>query len=151
VATEELAGLRARLEASAAASWPPELLLRRWEYELEVAPRDVDETLLDRLLALAPYGMSNPNPMLRVGPLTVAGPPRVFGEGHLRAVARGDDGGTVRLLLWRRGETESAPALPQRLEALGQLEWDGFLQAPVLELAAFRACAAATEAAAAGA
>ena len=138
VATDRLDQLRARLERQASASWPPELLARRYEYELEVAPRDVDESLLDRLLALEPYGMSNPNPVLRVGPLTLQGEPRVFGKGHLRALARGDDGGAVRLLRWRRGEPETAPALPERLEVLGQLEWDSFLQAPVLEVVAMR-------------
>ena len=138
VAADRLPELRARLERQASASWPPELLERRYEYELEVAPRAVDEPLLDRLLALEPHGMGNPNPVLRVGPLTLQGAPRVFGQGHLRALARGDDGGVVRLLRWRRGEPETAPALPERLEVLGQLEWDSFLQAPVLEVVAMR-------------
>jgi single-stranded-DNA-specific exonuclease len=137
-ATASLSDLRARLEAHAAAQWPAELLVRRHEYELEVAARAVDEDLLDRLLVLEPHGMSNPSPLLRVGPLTLEGPLRVFGQGHLRASARGDDGGIVRLLQWRRGESETAPTLPDRLEVLGQLEWDGFLQAPVLEIAAYR-------------
>jgi single-stranded-DNA-specific exonuclease len=145
VGADRLPDLRARLESRAAASFAPELLQRRYEYELEVAPRGVDESLLDRLLALEPHGMGNPNPLLRVGPLTLQGSPRVFGQGHLRATARGDDGGVVRLLQWRRGETETAPALPERLEVLGQLEWDGFLQAPVLELVATRALAATGE------
>jgi single-stranded-DNA-specific exonuclease len=138
VAVDRLPDLRARLEQRASASWPPELLQRRYEYELEVAPRAVDEPLLDRLLALEPHGMGNPNPVLRVGPLTLQGAPRVFGQGHQRALARGDDGGVVRLLQWRRGESETAPALPERLEVLGQLEWDSFLQAPVLEVVATR-------------
>jgi single-stranded-DNA-specific exonuclease len=138
VAAGGLHDLRARLEATASADWPPELLARRYEYELEIAPGAVDESLLDRLLALEPHGAGNPNPVLRVGPLTLEGPPRTFGQGHLRAQARGDDGGLVRLLMWRRGETETAPALPERFEVLGQLEWDGFLQAPVLEVIASR-------------
>jgi single-stranded-DNA-specific exonuclease len=139
VAADRLPELRTRLEERAAASWPPELLTRRYEYELEVPPRGVDESLLDRLLAFEPHGTANPNPMLRVGPLTLQGAPRVFGQGHLRATARGDDGGVVRLLQWKRGESETAPTLPERFEVLGQLEWDGFLQAPVLEVAAVRA------------
>jgi single-stranded-DNA-specific exonuclease len=145
VAADRLPDLRARLERHATASWPPELLQRRYEYELEVSPRGLDESLLDRLLALEPHGMGNPNPLLRVGPLTLQGPPRVFGQGHVRALARGDDGGVVRLLQWRRGETETAAALPERLEVLGQLEWDSFLQAPVLEVTATRAHVATDE------
>jgi len=61
----------------------------------------------------------------------------------------------VRLLQWRRGEagrggvdgeTESVSTLPERLEVLGQLEWDGFLQAPVLEVVAERPARAAERA-----
>ena len=144
VAADSLPELRARLEASAAAAWPPELLARRYEYELEVAPREVDEALLDRLRLLEPFGAGNPSPLLRVGPLTIEGAPRIFGKGHLDAQARGDDGGLVRLLLWCRGDSDAAPALPERLEVLGQLEWDSFLQAPVLEVTASRPHGAAT-------
>jgi single-stranded-DNA-specific exonuclease len=142
VAAAKLPDLRARLEAAAAGSWPPELLLRRHEYELEVAPRAVDVSLLERLLALHPHGMGNPHPVLRVGPLTLEGVPRVFGQGHVRAHARGDDGGAVRLLIWHRGEPESTVTLPQRLEVLAQLEWDSYAQAPVLEVTASRAAPA---------
>jgi single-stranded-DNA-specific exonuclease len=134
----KLAEVRARLESAAAASWPVELLQRRHEYELEVAPRAVDENLLERLLALQPHGMGNPHPVLRVGPLTLDGPPRVFGQGHLRALARGDDGGAVRLLLWHRDPSEAAATLPERLEVLAQLDWDSYAQAPVLEVVASR-------------
>ena len=140
VRVERLPDLRSRLEAAAAAVWPPELLRRRHEYELEIAPRAVDESLLESLLALQPHGMGNPHPLLRVGPLTLDGAPRSFGQGHVSARARGDDGGSVRLLRWRRGDTESAPALPERLEVLAQLDWDGYAQAPVLEVVACRAC-----------
>jgi hypothetical protein len=52
----------------------------------------------------------------------------------------------VRLLQWQRGEAETAPALPERLEVLGQVEWDSFLQAPVLEVVATRPLAAQREA-----
>jgi single-stranded-DNA-specific exonuclease len=142
VVASRLPELRARMEAAGAAAWPPELLERRHEYELEVAPRAVDETLLERLLVLQPHGMGNPHPVLRVGPLRIEGPPRPFGQGHLRALARGDDGGLVRLLLWRRGDAETAPPLPERLEVLAQLDWDSFAQAPVLEVMASRPVAA---------
>jgi single-stranded-DNA-specific exonuclease len=150
VAAAKLPDLRARLELMAATSWPPELLLRRHEYELEVAPCAVDEALLERLVALQPHGMGNPHPILRVGPLTIAGAPRVFGQGHLRAQARGDDGGTVRLLVWHRGESETVATLPERLEVLAQLDWDSYTQAPVLEVIASRPVAVAASTGGAG-
>jgi single-stranded-DNA-specific exonuclease len=142
VVAADLPALRARLETAAGACWPAELLRRRHEYELEIAPREVDESLLERLFALHPHGMGNPHPVLRVGPLTLEGVPRIFGRGHLRVQARGDDGGAVRLLVWHRGEPESVARLPERLEVLAQLEWDSYLQAPVLEVMASRAAPA---------
>jgi single-stranded-DNA-specific exonuclease len=138
VSTDRLPGLRDRLEAAAAAAWPAELLRRRHEYELEVAPSAVNEALLERLVALQPHGMGNPHPLLRVGPLTIEGAPRVFGRGHRGVRTRGDDGGVVRLLLWHRGESDDPPPLPDRLEVLGQLEWDTWTQAPVVEVVASR-------------
>jgi hypothetical protein len=43
------------------------------------------------------------------------------------------------------GAAEAAPAFPERFEVLGQLEWDGFLQAPVLEVLAMRASDATSD------
>ncbi|HVR29690.1 MAG TPA: single-stranded-DNA-specific exonuclease RecJ [Thermoanaerobaculia bacterium] len=139
VAAGRLPDLRATLEAAATQAWPAELLERRHEYELEVAPRAVNEGLLEHLLALQPHGMGNPPPLLRVGPLTVEGAPRVFGRGHLSVRTRGDDGGVARLVVWRRDESTAPSELPARLEVLAQLDWDGWLQAPTLEVVATRA------------
>jgi single-stranded-DNA-specific exonuclease len=138
VPTAELPALRQRIEAAASAEWPPELLERRHEYELAVPARAVDEKLLERLLALQPHGMGNTHPLLRVGPLTIERAPRVFGRGNLAVRARGDDGGEVRLVVWNRGENEGDATLPPRLEVLAQLDWDGYEQAPVLEVIASR-------------
>jgi len=116
----------------AAAEWPPELLAPRHEYELEVLPREVDGRLLGLLARLEPHGAGNPQPLLRVGPLTLAMPPRPFGDGHLSAVAAGPGGGRVGLVGWGWGER--ATELAGSFEVLGHLEYDDYRQAPVVRL-----------------
>jgi single-stranded-DNA-specific exonuclease len=135
----ELEALQAEWEAEAAAAWPAERLARRHEYELELAPRQISLALLSELALLEPHGQGNLQPLVRSGPLALAGPPRLFGNGggnggggHLAARARGEDGGTVDLLGWRW--QARASVLSGRFEALGHLERDGYTGGPVLRL-----------------
>jgi single-stranded-DNA-specific exonuclease len=128
----ELEALRGEWEEAAAAAWPSERLVRSHEYELAVAPREVSPALLAELGRLEPHGQGNPQPLLRVGPLSLAGTPRLFGNGHLAARARGEDGGTVELVGWRW--QPRASVLAGRFEALGHLERDGYTGGAVLRL-----------------
>ena len=129
----ELEALRAEWE-EAAAAWPAERLARRHEYELTLSPREVTPALVAELDRLEPHGQGNPQPLVRTGPLVLAGAPRLFGNGggHLAARARGDDGGTVELLGWRW--QPRASALAGRFEVLGHLERDGYTGGPVVRL-----------------
>jgi len=131
VGVAELAALQAEWE-EAAAGWPTERLARRHEYELNPAPREVSPALLAELARLEPHGQGNPQPLLRTGPLALAGNPRAFGNGHLAARARGDDGAVVELVGWRW--QPRAGALAGRFEVLGHLERDGYTGGPVLRL-----------------
>ena len=122
----------ARAWEEAAARWPEELLLPRHEYELEVLPREVDGRLLGLLARLEPHGAGNPQPLLRVGPLTLAMPPRPFGDGHLSAVGAGAAGGRVGLVGWGWGDRVAD--LDGSFEVLGHLEYDDYRQGPVVRL-----------------
>ncbi len=62
VATDRLEELRSAWEA-AGADWPEELLVRRVEYELHLAPGEVSPRLLSQLAALEPFGQGNPRPL----------------------------------------------------------------------------------------
>ncbi len=131
VPVHELEALRRDLE-EAAAEWPATLLAPRLEYELEVAPGEVQEGLLAELARLEPHGQSNPQPLLRVGPLCLTAEPRLFGRGHLSASAAGEDGARIGLLGWRWQERQEA--LAGRFEVLAHLERDDYTQRPVLRL-----------------
>ncbi|HXU34049.1 MAG TPA: DHHA1 domain-containing protein, partial [Thermoanaerobaculia bacterium] len=127
-----LSALRDEWEEAAAGGFAPELLVRSHRYELEAAPKEIDLAWLDALARLAPFGQGNPQPVVRVGPLEPAGPPRYFGADHLSARARGLDGGSLNLVGW--GWQPRAEDLTGRFEVLGTLDFDRFLGAPVMRL-----------------
>ncbi|HEY7213981.1 MAG TPA: hypothetical protein VIC28_05085, partial [Thermoanaerobaculia bacterium] len=116
----------------AGAAWPAELLAHRIEYELELPPREVTNGLLAQLAALEPFGQGNPRPLVRTGPLRLQGEPRPFGNGHLSARARGEDGAMVDLVGWRWGER--AGSLRGPFEVLASVENDTYRGGPVLRL-----------------
>ncbi len=128
---ERLEELRGEWE-EAGAAWPAELLAHRIEYELELPPREVTNGLLAQLAALEPFGQGNPRPLVRTGPLRLQGEPRPFGNGHLSARARGEDGAAVDLVGWRWGER--AGSLRGPFEVLASVENDTYRGGPVLRL-----------------
>ncbi|HEX6903994.1 MAG TPA: single-stranded-DNA-specific exonuclease RecJ [Thermoanaerobaculia bacterium] len=131
IAVERLEELRREWE-EAGAAWPPELLARRVEYELHLKAREISHGLLAQLAALEPYGQGNPRPLVRTGPLRLDGAPRPFGNGHLSARARGEDGAAVDLVGWRWGER--AESLAGSFEVLACVENDSYRGGPVLRL-----------------
>ncbi|MDX1632186.1 MAG: single-stranded-DNA-specific exonuclease RecJ [Thermoanaerobaculia bacterium] len=103
VPSKDLEGLSSAWK-DAAEAWDQARLAPRREYELELPPGDCDLDLWEELETLEPHGEGNPRPLLRVGPLRLAGEPRSFGSGHLRGEARGPAGHRVRFLGWRWAE-----------------------------------------------
>ncbi|HXO20195.1 MAG TPA: single-stranded-DNA-specific exonuclease RecJ [Thermoanaerobaculia bacterium] len=131
VARERAEELRREWEA-AAAEWPAERFVRRLEVEVEVTPAEIGHDLLAELARLEPHGQGNPQPLLRTGPLRLDGVPRLFGNGHLAAHARGEDGAPVELVGWRW--QARASAFGGRFEVVGFLEKDGYTGGPVIRL-----------------
>jgi single-stranded-DNA-specific exonuclease len=127
-----------RLEAlreeweEAARDWQPELLRRRRVYELQVSAGDLDEAFLTELEKFEPFGVGNPQPVLRVGPLCLSESPRTFGRGHLNCRGVAPDGAQIAILGW--GWVERQQDLAGQFEALGCLERDRFTERPVLRL-----------------
>ncbi|HEX4955587.1 MAG TPA: single-stranded-DNA-specific exonuclease RecJ [Thermoanaerobaculia bacterium] len=133
VETAELEELRQELEQAAAAEWPAESLVQRFEYEIELAAGEVTEGLTQEIVRLEPFGIGNPQPLLRLSGLRLRANPRLFGTSHLSAVAEGHDGGRVNLLGWRW--QERAADLDGAFEVLGYLERDSLRGEPVIRLA----------------
>jgi single-stranded-DNA-specific exonuclease len=75
-----------------------------------LAPGGVTGSLCDALEAAGPYGAGWPAPRVAAGParLMRAG---IVGNGHVRAIACGDDGRSFKLIAFRAAETELGQAL----------------------------------------
>ena len=131
VGLDVLEELRQEWEA-AGAEWPAEVLARRHEYELELPPHRLTAKLVAQLGRLEPYGMGNPRPLVRTGPFQLDGPPRLFGNGHLSARLRSNDGSCVDIVGW--GWQERAADLSGTFEALGWIEHDDYRGGPCLRL-----------------
>ena len=97
-----------------------------------LAPGGVAASLCDALDAGGPYGAGWPAPRVAAGPARLMRP-GIVGNGHVRAIACGDDGKSFKLIAFRAAETELGQALlsspaDQRWWLAGTIkrdEWNG--------------------------
>ncbi len=75
-----------------------------------LAPGGVSGSLCDALDAAGPYGAGWPAPRVAAGPARLMRP-GIVGNGHVRAIACGDDGKSFKLIAFRAAETELGQAL----------------------------------------
>ena len=75
-----------------------------------LAPGGVAASLCDALDAGGPYGAGWPAPRVAAGPARLMRP-GIVGNGHVRAIACGDDGKSFKLIAFRAAETELGQAL----------------------------------------
>ena len=75
-----------------------------------LAPGGVSGGLCDALDAAGPYGAGWPAPRVAAGPARLMRP-GIVGNGHVRAIACGDDGRSFKLIAFRAAETELGRAL----------------------------------------
>jgi single-stranded-DNA-specific exonuclease len=129
VPVDRLEGLRRSWIESAGAEWPPELLRPRLVYDAHLDPAEVTPQLADALLRLGPHGSGNPRPLLRIGPMMLAGGIRNFGKSesrpHLGAQARPlrGRGPLVSLIGWGWSEG-GQEKLAGEFEVVGEVQLD---------------------------
>ena len=75
-----------------------------------LAPGGVSGSLCDELEAAGPYGAGWPAPRVAAGPARLMRP-GIVGNGHVRAIACGDDGKSFKLIAFRAADTELGQAL----------------------------------------
>jgi len=75
-----------------------------------LAPGGIAGSLCDALDAAGPYGAGWPAPRVAAGPARLLRP-GIVGNGHVRAIACGDDGKSFKLIAFRAAETELGQAL----------------------------------------
>ena len=75
-----------------------------------VAPGGVAASLCDALDAAGPYGAGWPSPRVAAGPARLL-KVSIVGNGHVRAIAAGDDGKSFKLIAFRAADTALGQAL----------------------------------------
>jgi len=75
-----------------------------------LAPGGVSGSLCDALDAAGPYGAGWPAPRVAAGPARLMRP-GIVGNGHVRAIACGDDGRSFKLIAFRAADTALGQAL----------------------------------------
>ena len=97
-----------------------------------VAPGGVAASLCDALEAAGPYGAGWPAPRVAAGPARLL-KVSIVGNGHVRAIAAGDDGKSFKLIAFRSADTPLGQAVlaatpGQRFWLAGTIkrdEWTG--------------------------
>ena len=81
--------------------------------DLAVAPGGLTPDLVDTLDRAGPYGVGWPGPRVAVGPVRIV-KADIVGKDHLRVIAAGDDGRSLKAIAFRAAETEMAQTLMHR-------------------------------------
>jgi single-stranded-DNA-specific exonuclease len=97
--------LRSRINDHADDRLAPDDLRPRLWIDGALAFRSINEQVTSELLALAPFGAGNPNPIFRASRVEVVDGPRRVKERHLKMAFK-QDGRVLRGIAWRASERE---------------------------------------------
>ena len=119
VAPGGIESLRAFLAERMAADVEQALGGRALLLDALLAPGGVAGSLCDALDAAGPYGAGWPAVRVAAGPARLIRP-GIVGNGHVRAIACGDDGKSFKLIAFRAADTELGQAI---LSSAGDRRW----------------------------
>ncbi|SDA17554.1 single-stranded-DNA-specific exonuclease [Sphingomonas sp. NFR15] len=103
-----------------------------------LAPGGVNPALVESMEAGGPYGMGWPAPRIAAGPVRIL-KADIVGNGHVRAIASGDDGRPLKTVAFRAADTLLGQALlgappHRRLWVAGRAKIDDWGAKPAAEL-----------------
>jgi single-stranded-DNA-specific exonuclease len=138
VASGKLEALRDWLEERLAGPVSRATAERALLLDLSLAPRGLSAELVDTLETAGPFGIGWPGPVVAVGPVHLI-KADIVGNGHLRLIAGGADGGSFKAIGFRMAESELAQELLHRasgrkLWLAGRVQLDDWGQRPQAEL-----------------
>jgi single-stranded-DNA-specific exonuclease len=116
---------RQRFNAYAAAHMTPEDFLPRTDVDAVIDFGDITEPAVEQVLALAPFGHGNPQPLLAALDVEAAGQPVVMKEKHLRVMVR-QNGRTLALKAWNFAERAGELMPGARVDIAFTLEEDAY-------------------------
>ncbi len=114
---------RERFRAYAASRLKAEDLLPELAIDGVLALRDVNDRSFEEVMALAPFGNGNPQPVFAALDVEVAGPPAALGEKHLRVCVK-QDRRSLSLKAWNFAERAAELAAGARVDVAFTLEED---------------------------
>lgn len=83
------------------------------QLDLAVAPGGLTPELVETLEKAGPFGVGWPAPRVAIGPLRII-KADIVGKDHLRVIAAGEDGRSIKAIAFRAAETEMAQTLLHR-------------------------------------
>ena len=94
---------RDAFEAHVGGRAPGGSLAPRTDYDVDAAIAELDADFFTRLETLAPFGIANPEPLLRVARASFIARPKLFGKNgdHLRGALTDPGGGMREFLAWK--------------------------------------------------
>ena len=116
---------RQRFSAYAAARLGPEDFAPRVEIDAVIELGEIDETAVEDVFALAPFGHGNQSPLFAARAVEVAAPPVVMKEKHLRIAVR-QNRRSLTLKAWNFAERAAEFAAGTRLDIAFELEEDAY-------------------------
>ena len=122
-----------------AATWTDKVRVKKIEYEVDLPAQSLNAKTFEQLQSLEPFGQANPRPLIRTSQgLRLIGAPRVFGNGHISAIAQSLDGRSrIKIVGWNW--QSKLTLLQGTFEALGNLELDRYSGEIVFRLVDARA------------
>ncbi len=106
IETGRIRELRARVNDHADGRLEPDDLRPRLWIDGALGFKSINEQIAAELLALAPFGAGNPNPVFRASRVEIVDGPRRVKERHLKMAFR-QDGRVMRGIAWRASERET--------------------------------------------
>jgi single-stranded-DNA-specific exonuclease len=97
----------------------------RIEIDAVLELKEIDETAVNQLFTLAPFGHGNPPPLFAALNVEIAGPPLVMKEKHLRLMAR-QSGRSLQLKAWNFADRAAELAPGARVDIVFALEEDAY-------------------------
>jgi single-stranded-DNA-specific exonuclease len=116
---------RQRFNAYAAARLSPEDFLPRMDVDAVIELGDLADAAVQEVLALAPFGHGNPQPLVAALDVEVAGQPVVMKEKHLRVMVR-QNGRALALKGWNFAGRAGEMAPGARVDITFTLEEDAY-------------------------
>jgi single-stranded-DNA-specific exonuclease len=110
VATDRIDALAEFLDDRLAAAVAAATADRSLSIDAALAPRGLNAALVDVLEAGGPYGQGWPAPRVAAGPFAIVDH-RIVGENHLRLQLAGADGGRIKAMAWRQGDSDMGAML----------------------------------------